>query len=370
MTETREREPTSESAATSPPSRPALRLAGVSKRYGSTSALEALNLELREGEFLTVLGQSGSGKTTLLKLIAGFEQPNEGVIQIAGTDVTRRPPRERDVGMVFQNYALFPHMTVGDNVAYGLKRRGWPRERRADQVRDMLALVGLSRLEDRYPRQLSGGQQQRVAVARALAFAPRLLLMDEPLGALDRALRLSVQRELRQIHRTTGCSVVYVTHDRDEALALADRLAVFHDGRLVDSGTPADVYLRPTTAYAARLLADANVFPVRVARDAEGHASVAIAGHRASVLRTGGPRASQLAIPRSALTLEPPPGPGLALDGTVVDRMFLGETARVEVEVAGLGVLTAETAQPAALRLGPGDTASLHLDTSRCLLVD
>ncbi|MCA9861792.1 MAG: ABC transporter ATP-binding protein, partial [Thermomicrobiales bacterium] len=196
---------------------PALHLRGLRKSFGAVTAVDGIDLAVEQGEFLTLLGPSGSGKTTILKMIAGFEAPGSGVIELAGRDVSRLSPAERGIGVVFQQYALFPHMTVGENIAYPLTLRKWPTPERTRRVQQMLDLVELSGYDGRYPRELSGGQQQRVAVARALAFQPDLLLMDEPLGALDRALRVGMQEEIRRIHRDSGATILYVTHDQEEA---------------------------------------------------------------------------------------------------------------------------------------------------------
>ncbi len=207
-----------------------LDIQGLSKSYGETPALQEVSLQVRQGELLTLLGPSGSGKTTLLKVIAGFEAPTAGKVLLRGRDISRLSPARRGVGMVFQHYALFPHMTVAQNVGYGLKLRRVGRAERGRRVGEMLELLHLDGLEGRYPRQLSGGQQQRVALGRALAYDPEVILMDEPLGALDRALRLEMEEQIRGIHRELGATIVYVTHDQQEALALSDRIAIMRDG--------------------------------------------------------------------------------------------------------------------------------------------
>ena len=236
----------------------AVEVNGVTKRYGETAALDGVTLDFADGSFCSLLGPSGSGKTTLLRAIAGFIEPDSGEITIGGVSVENIPVRRRGIGMVFQNYALFPHMTVFDNVAFGLAVRGTPAAEIAGRVRDMLALVRLAGFEERKPRQLSGGQQQRVALARALVTKPKVLLLDEPLGALDRRLREEMQIELRQIQRSVGITTIFVTHDQEEALTLSDRIAIIDQGRVVQVGAPNDVYERPETAFAARFLGDAN----------------------------------------------------------------------------------------------------------------
>ncbi|MEV0390920.1 ABC transporter ATP-binding protein [Nonomuraea sp. NPDC050643] len=348
-----------------------LELDRVSKRYGRVTAVDDVSLSLTEGEFLTFLGQSGSGKTTILKIIAGFENCDGGTVRVAGVDVVRKPPRDRDIGMVFQNYALFPHMSVTDNIAYGLRRRKWPTERRRARVREMLELVRLAELGHRSPRELSGGQQQRVAVARALAYEPQLLLMDEPLGALDRALRLDLEQEIRRIHRSTGCSVVYVTHDRDEALALSDRIAVFHEGRLVGLDRPSQLYDRPPTGYVARLLTDANLAPLPDDTTIhDGAADLTVGGRRVRVTSTATqPAGARLAVPRTSISLQPRAEEHLSVEATVSDIVFLGEHVRVDLDTTALGPLIAHVPMRQASDRMIGETLRIHIDRTRCQVV-
>ncbi|MCS6890392.1 MAG: ABC transporter ATP-binding protein [Rhodovarius sp.] len=233
-----------------------LTLEGISKRFGALTALAGLDLAVAEGEFLALLGASGSGKSTLLRIVAGFEEPDAGRVLIAGRDMAGLPPRLRPCAMMFQSYALFPHMSVHDNIAYGLRRAGQYDPRR---VEELLALVGLSGLGARRPQQLSGGQQQRVALARALARRPPLLLLDEPLAALDAGLRAATGAELRRLQRETGTSFVMVTHDQQEALALADRIAILEGGRIAQIGPPQEVYARPASRFVAEFLGAANI---------------------------------------------------------------------------------------------------------------
>jgi putative spermidine/putrescine transport system ATP-binding protein len=241
---------------------PAIRLIGVRKTYGDVVAVERLDLEVRRGEFFTLLGPSGSGKTTTLRLIAGFEEADSGAVELDGVDVTRRPPYRRDVNTVFQDYALFPHMNVADNVAYGLRVKGIAKAERARRVEDALAMVRLEGFGARKPVQLSGGQRQRVALARALVNRPAVLLLDEPLGALDLKLRQEMQLELGRIQSElgAGATFLYVTHDQDEALTMSDRIAVFSTaGRLEQVGTPGDVYERPASEFVAGFVGASNV---------------------------------------------------------------------------------------------------------------
>ena len=233
-------------------------LEGVTKLYGETRALDVERLGIEEGEFFALVGPSGSGKTTLLRLIAGFTEPTSGTILIAGKTVQHLPPYKRDIGMVFQNYALFPHMSVYENVAFGLKVRHLPKAETEARVKELLDLVRLPGMEARRPQQLSGGQQQRVALARSLVTRPRLLLLDEPLGALDKKLRTAMQVELRQIQREVGITTAFVTHDQEEALTLSDRIAVINEGKVVQLGPPADVYEHPATRFVADFLGQSN----------------------------------------------------------------------------------------------------------------
>jgi putative spermidine/putrescine transport system ATP-binding protein len=238
-----------------------LRLDRLVKTYdGRVNAVDDISVDIAKGEFLTFLGPSGSGKTTTLMMIAGFEDPTSGVIALEGEDLTRRKPYERNIGVVFQNYALFPHMTVERNVAFPLRMRGFPRAQQAARVRQILDLVGLSAFAARYPRELSGGQQQRVALARGLVFNPDVLLLDEPLGALDKNLREQMQVELKRIHREVGITTVYVTHDQTEAMTMSDRVAVFSHGQLVQIAPPLEVYHRPLTRFVGEFIGDSNIF--------------------------------------------------------------------------------------------------------------
>jgi putative spermidine/putrescine transport system ATP-binding protein len=239
-----------------------VRLAGIRKTYGDVVAVDRVDLEIPAGEFFTLLGPSGSGKTTTLRLIAGFERPDEGRIELGGADVTNRAPYERDVNTVFQDYALFPHMTVAENVAYGLRVKHVPRAERNLRVQEILKVVRLPELGNRKPVQLSGGQRQRIALARSLVNTPRVLLLDEPLGALDLKLRQEMQIELKRIQREVsdiGITFVYVTHDQEEALTMSDRLAVFNEGRIEQIGAPAEVYERPATEFVAGFVGVSNV---------------------------------------------------------------------------------------------------------------
>ena len=244
--------------------RSSVKLAGVTKRFGDFVAVDALDLDIGEGEFFTLLGPSGCGKTTTLRMVAGFEQPSEGQIQIAGDDVAGLPPYKRPTNTVFQSYALFPHMNVSENVAFGLKRKRVAAPEARDRVAKELERVGLAGEASRKPAQLSGGQQQRVALARALVNLPKVLLLDEPLGALDLKLRKGLQLELKRIQRDVGITFVYVTHDQEEALTMSDRIAVMNRGQIEQIGAPEDVYERPTTSFVAGFIGVSNLMPAAI----------------------------------------------------------------------------------------------------------
>ena len=237
----------------------AITFADVSKSYGGVVAVDGVSMAVNAGEFVSLLGPSGSGKTTLLMMLAGFETPSAGQMRIGGRDVTPIPPNRRDIGVVFQRYALFPHLTVGQNIAFPLRMRRLPKHEIRRRIAEALNLVRLEGYEARLPNQLSGGQQQRVAVARALVFNPSVLLMDEPLGALDKKLRRQMQTEIRRIQRSVGVTTIYVTHDQDEAFSMSDRVAVIHDGRLVQIGSPMELYRKPATPFVADFVGQMNI---------------------------------------------------------------------------------------------------------------
>ena len=271
--------------------RPALVLRGLHKAFGDAVAVDGVELEVRRGEFLTLLGPSGSGKTTTLRMVAGFTTPSGGSIEIDGRDMTRVPPHRRDVGMVFQNYALFPHMTAAQNIAFPLQMRRQPRQEIDKRVASALGLVKLDKFGDRYPRQLSGGQQQRIALARAVVFEPRLLLMDEPLGALDRKLREALQLEILHVSRQLEATVLYVTHDQEEALVMSDRIAIFSAGRIEQLGSGEDLYERPASLFVADFIGESNILRGRY--DADGDGGWLTRGEIALARGSGGCRASR-----------------------------------------------------------------------------
>lgn len=316
---------------------PVLELAGVRKRYDQVVAVDDVDLVLDAGEFLTLLGPSGSGKTTTLMMVAGLQQPDAGRIVLNGSSVANLPPYRRDVGMVFQNYALFPHMTVRRNIAFPLEMRGTPAVEIGRLVDDALALVRLPDHGDRLPRELSGGQQQRVALARAMVYRPALLLMDEPLGALDRKLREQLQLEIKRVHRERGISVLYVTHDQEEALAMSDRIAVFNKGRIEQVGTPEELYDRPASHFVASFVGDTNFIDGRVLGIADGICAIeTAAGSVEAVARTSVEAGARVlvAVRPERIALAPAGTAGSGLAGTVVEQVFLGTSRKYVVRLA------------------------------------
>jgi putative spermidine/putrescine transport system ATP-binding protein len=308
-----------------------LRVEGLGKRYGSIDALHALDLEVRSGELLTLLGASGSGKTTLLQIISGLVAPSSGRIIIDDRDQTHAPAHQRDIGVVFQNYALFPHLTVAQNIGFALEMRGVSRTESKQRISEALAMVGLEAMQERFPRELSGGQQQRVALARCFIYKPSLILMDEPLSALDRKLRETMQMEIKRLHRETGSTIIFVTHDQDEALALSDRICLMHNGRIEQIDAPQTMYERPRTTAVARFIGLSNVLEGKVLpgdRIDTADGIVALpAGHGGEPDKSG------------ALIIRPEhlnvvPAEQALLQGLVVESVYAGVETRVVVRLA------------------------------------
>jgi putative spermidine/putrescine transport system ATP-binding protein len=334
----------------------ALALRDVVKRYGDQAAVDRVSLDIRAGEFVTFLGPSGSGKTTTLNMIAGFTDLTSGGIEMDGQAIGALPPHKRNIGMVFQHYALFPHMTAAENVGFPLKQRKVRGAEYDDRVRRALAMVRLEEYGDRYPRQLSGGQQQRVALARAVVFEPRVLLMDEPLGALDKKLREWLQLEIKRIHRELGITFIYVTHDQEEALVLSDRIAVFRDGRIDQLGSAEALYERPSTLFVAEFIGDSNRFGGRIAGEyLEGPGDA----YRLRVpadhgLPDGAPAVVVVRPERLRLSDGDAEGDVNALDAVVREAIYLGSSRRLELAFRDgrTGQLREETNAPHAVREG------------------
>jgi spermidine/putrescine transport system ATP-binding protein len=323
-----------------------LSLNNLTKTFDGKPVLASLDLDIYDGEFLTLLGPSGCGKTTLLRLMAGFEQPDDGIITLSGDDLTRLPPERRPLNTVFQHYALFPHMSVFDNVAYGLKMEKRPREEIRERVTEALDMVQLGEFARRKPHQLSGGQQQRVAIARAVVKRPRLLLLDEPLSALDYKLRRTMQGELKRLQRELGITFVFVTHDQEEALSMSDRVVVLRDGEIQQLGTPREVYERPANLFTARFVGETNFFPGKIRAVGEERIRVDVMGLERSLRLprftvSEGQKVNVLLRPEDIRVLEPDDPQGLA--GKVIERNYKGSTLDSVIELEdGAQVLASE----------------------------
>ena len=358
--------------------RVAIALTGVSKSFGGHRAVDDVSLEIAEGEFFSLLGPSGCGKTTTLRMIAGFETPDSGRVVLEGTDVTAVPANRRPVNMVFQQYALFPHMSIYDNVAFGLKAKKVPRDEHAERIAELLRVVSLEGYESRRPKQLSGGQQQRVALARALVNRPAALLLDEPLGALDVKLRKQMQLELKRIQHELGTTFVYVTHDQDEALAMSDRIAVMNGGKVEQLGGPREIYEQPQTAFVADFIGSLNTLDVRIdelvggyciSRFAEGERVVAAApGDRAvgETVRVGiRPEHVQLGPVETTAADD-----GSRLEGTVAELVYLGMYTQFHVDTAAGRIVSHRLAGEPAVRLETGTQVAVSWPAEHAAVVD
>jgi len=354
-----------------------LALDQVSRVYpNGTHAVRALSVSVPAGRILSLLGPSGSGKTTTLKMIAGFDRPDSGSITLAGRDISRTPPHARNIGMVFQNYALFPHMTVFDNVAFPLRMRGWARRDIESAVQQALALVHLEAVAARLPRQLSGGQQQRVALARAIVFRPKLLLMDEPLGALDRQLRKSVQSELKRLQRQLDLTIVYVTHDQEEAMFLSDEIAIVQGGRIVQCGPPAVLYDAPGSHFVAGFLGESNFLGGTVAEAAQGQMLVTLPGGRQLQGRPSEPmsagHAVSVLIRPEKLQVHAASGGSLPGANLLLGRIdlvnFLGGAIEYEIDLNGARLTARVYLRGAATAFAIGDPVVLHMAPEDCLV--
>jgi putative spermidine/putrescine transport system ATP-binding protein len=329
------------------------------RSFGDVVALDGISLSLEEGEFVSLLGPSGCGKTTALRLVAGFDRPTSGRIVVAGKDMTRVPPSKRDMGMVFQAYSLFPNMSASRNVEYGLRIRGTAKEKREAKVAELLELVGLGHAGDRYPHQLSGGMQQRVALARALAIEPRVLLLDEPLSALDAKVRVQLREEIRRIQSRLGITTIYVTHDQEEALSISDRVAVLSQGRIEQIGAPAEIYGSPSTPFVAEFVGTMNRLEATVADPQSGE--VDYGGVRLAVDAVRGHSAGErvLVLVRPETVELGPASNGAPLTGEVISHTFLGPVTRLKVTF-GESEMTADVSAsradsfPVGTRVGVG----------------
>ena len=316
-----------------------LSLSNLSKQFDGKTVLDSLDLDILDGEFITLLGPSGCGKTTLLRLMAGFEHPDGGTITLASQDLTHTPPEHRPLNTVFQNYALFPHMSVFDNVAYGLKMEKCPKEEIRERVQEALAMVQLQDFARRKPHQLSGGQQQRVAIARAVVKRPRMLLLDEPLSALDYKLRRTMQVELKRLQRELGITFVFVTHDQEEALSMSDRVAVLKDGEIQQLGTPREVYERPANLFTARFVGETNLFPGLVEKtNGDDTVTVDVFGLKRTFAKPGFPLQDGQSLhvllrPEDIRVLSPQDSDGVA--GKVVERNYKGSTLDSVIHLEG-----------------------------------
>ena len=351
----------------------AVSFGGVSKNFGEVKALDNVSLAVGRGEFMTLLGPSGCGKTTLLKLAAGFLAPDNGTVVIDGKCVNDVPTYKREIGMMFQNYALFPHMSVADNIAYGLKTRHVPRQEIRQRVTEALALVKLTGMEDRKPRQLSGGQQQRVALARALVINPTVLLLDEPFSALDKNLRASMQIELREIQRKLGLTTIFVTHDQSEALSLSDRIAVMSEGKIRQLGAPLEIYRRPSDRFVASFVGDTNCLRGELLGVAGLEAVIALGGAQIKALATHllDTRASSLVdlfVRPERLRVGAPDEPG-AMTGEIVAQTYQGGHVdlRIACRACGDNLLLVRIAGDQAMTRWPvGTEIGISIDAEGC----
>lgn len=343
---------------------------GVTKRFGGVRAVDAVNLAIRRGEFMTFLGPSGCGKTTLLRLLSGFETATEGQVFLGGVDVTHVPPYQRDVNQVFQSYAIFPHLTVEDNIAFGLKMRGTPAAERATRVRDATELVSLHGLEKRRPHELSGGQRQRVALARAIVCRPKVLLLDEPLSALDAKLRHAMQFELKSLQRQLGITFVFVTHDQEEALIMSDRIAVMNQGRIEQLGDAAEIYHAPATAFTADFIGEANLLQSEVIYR-NGTARVRLIegvelGIRTTAIRPETRSALLSVRPEKIYITKTKPAKENAFRGTIQEEVFRGAMDELRIRVDGglnLMVMVAnESAHERSWHKGDVVFCTIHTD--------
>jgi putative spermidine/putrescine transport system ATP-binding protein len=348
-----------------------LELSHVQKRFGAFSAVEDFDLSAQRGEFVSFLGPSGCGKTTTLRMIAGFEYPDAGSIKVAGKEITNLPPNKRNVGMVFQAYALFPNMTVADNVGFGMRVKKRPRDAIRKRVGELLDMIKMAEKSDRYPYQLSGGQQQRVALARALAIEPQVLLLDEPLSALDAKIRIALRKEIRDIQRQLAITTVYVTHDQEEALSLSDRVVVMSEGRIEQIGTPAEIYNFPATPFVASFVGTLNLVAARVVEAGTGRLSVEGQEVRAAKPVTEARDGATVTLALRPESIELGEGGGTnRFRGPVEDTSFLGSIVRIRVRVGGETTISLDTFNDPHLVAPPiGETVTVSFPPEAALVV-
>ncbi len=345
-----------------------LELKSLQKSFGAMRVVKDFSLSIDKGEFVSLLGPSGCGKTTVLRMVAGFETPSAGNILIDGREVTGLKPNQRNIGMVFQAYALFPNLTVADNIAFGMKVKGVARTERDARVAEMLKLIGLPELGHRYPFQLSGGQQQRVALARALAVQPQVLLLDEPLSALDAKIRVSLREEIRAIQQRLGITTIFVTHDQEEALSMSDRVVVMNGGVAEQAGTPFEIYNRPATRFVAEFVGTLNVVEAAVEDAAGGRVSVGGVG--IDLGRPVPPGRATLALRPEVLRLGRGEGRSVVLPGTISDVHFLGSVIRVRVDVGGNQMSLDTFNRPDTPPPSVGDAAEVSLRPADLLVLE
>jgi spermidine/putrescine transport system ATP-binding protein len=353
--------------------RAAIGLVGVSKRFGGVSAVDDVSLEIREGEFFSLLGPSGCGKTTTLRMVAGFELPDAGRIVLQGRDVTEVRASRRPVNMVFQQYALFPHMSVYDNVAFGLKVKRVPRAEHKGRIKEILRVVELEGMERRRPRQLSGGQQQRVALARALVNSPAALLLDEPLGALDVKLRKQMQLQLKAIQHDIGTTFVYVTHDQEEALAMSDRIAVMNGGRVEQIGSPREIYEHPRTAFVADFIGSLNALDLTIDELVGGYGVARFGDGERVVVPVGDGRRPgekvRVAVRPERVQIGPELDGGSRLAGTIAEVVFLGMYTQLHVDTRAGRIVCHRLADESLAALGPGSRVTLSWEPEQASLL-
>ncbi|HMT13434.1 MAG TPA: ABC transporter ATP-binding protein [Aestuariivirga sp.] len=351
-----------------------LSIKDVSKSFGPVQVVKNFNLDIDKGEFVSFLGPSGCGKTTMLRMVAGFEEPTAGTIMIGDRDVTNLKPNQRNIGMVFQAYALFPNLTVKQNIGFGLKVAGVPKAEIDARVQEMLDIIKLSQFGDRYPFQLSGGQQQRIALARAIAVKPQVLLLDEPLSALDAKIRVSLRDEIRSIQRKLGITTIFVTHDQEEALSMSDRIVVMHDGKAEQIGTPFEIYNHPATRFAANFVGTLNVLDAKVLDPRKGIVAIGEdkvdVGAEIDLSHHAKDGVVALALRPEAVSLGKRKGRDRSVTGTIADVHFLGSVIRMRAKVAGANLLVDTFNDPDQAPPKRGDKVDLTFAAKDLLLLN